>query len=82
MAFGRTFRPGGTDPLFALFFWTAAVFNFVPTLLVVRAVRIEWVVVGAAHVVFVARVAVAKRQAAGQRALDLERFRQLKGRTG
>jgi hypothetical protein len=77
MAFGRAFPGGGTDPLFGPFFWIAALFNFVPAILA-GPVAVEWVVTGAAHVLFIARVAAARHHAAGQRALDLERFQQLK----
>jgi hypothetical protein len=76
MAFGRAF-PGGVDPLFGPFFWIAALFNFVPAILA-GPVAVEWVVTGAAHVLFMARVAAARHHAATQRALDLERFQQLK----
>ena len=41
---------------------------------------IEWAVVGSVHLFFIARVVLARRQAAHQRAIDLDRFRQLKQR--
>jgi hypothetical protein len=44
-------------------------------------VQIEVIVVGAIHVVFIARVLVARRAAARQRTADLERFQQMKQRT-
>jgi hypothetical protein len=79
MAFGRLF-PGGTDPLFTPYFLTAALFNFVPVLLA-GAVPIEYGVVGAIHLLFVARLALACRHSTRQRAIDLERFQQLKQRS-
>jgi hypothetical protein len=77
MAFGRAFPGGGTDPLFSPFFWIAAVFNFIPAILA-GPLAVEWVVTGAAHVLFIARVAAARHHSARQRAIDLERFQQLK----
>lgn len=77
MAYGSRFPGGSPDPLFALFFCLAAVFNFVPVVLA-QAVPVEYGVVGALHLLFVARLVVARRQAARQRSVDLERFRQLK----
>lgn len=77
MALGRMFPGGGGDPLFALYFCIATFFNFVPVVLAEPA-PIEWVVVGAIHLLFLARVAARRRQSARQRPIDLERFQQLK----
>jgi hypothetical protein len=77
MAYGRAFPGSGTDPLFTFYFWLATVFNFIPAVLA-QPVPVEWWVVGVVHVLFMARLAVARRQANRQRALDLERFEQLK----
>ena len=77
MAYGRSFPGGASDPIFTPYFLTAAIFNFVPVLLA-GAVPIELSVVGAIHLLFVARLILAKRQTAQQRALDLERFRKIK----
>jgi hypothetical protein len=41
-------------------------------------VPVEWVFVGAIHLLFIARVALARRQARRQRAIDLEHFEKLK----
>lgn len=79
MAFGRGFKGVVTDPLFAGVFWLATVLNFMPTLLF-RPTEIEWVAVAAVHVVFAGRVFLAKRGAGRQRAVDLERFEDLKRR--
>jgi len=76
MAFGRQV-PGGGDPLLAAYFWLAGVLNLLPAVLA-EPVPIEWAVVGLGHLVFVVRVGLGRRNAARQRALDLERFRQLK----
>jgi hypothetical protein len=77
MAFGRAFSGSASDPLFGRFFWIATLLNFIPALLA-GAVRVEWTVIGLAHLVFIARVAVAERHAARQRAVDLDHFQKLK----
>ena len=79
MAYGRLFRGRGSDPLFALYFSSAAILNFVPVV-IAGPVAIEWGFVGVIHLLFVFRVLVARREAGLQRALDLERFQQLKSR--
>lgn len=76
MAYGRTFG-GGSDPLFTLIFVGATILNFVPVL-IAEPVAIEVVVIGFAHALFVVRIAVARRTAGRQRAIDLERFQRLK----
>ena len=38
----------------------------------------EWAAIGAAHLVFLVRIAAGRRQSASQRAIDLERFEKLK----
>jgi hypothetical protein len=77
MAYGDAVRGPASDPLLASYFWIATIFNFVPAILANPAV-VEWTVVGAIHLLFMARVGVARRQASRQRAIDLDRFRQLK----
>lgn len=77
MAFGRAFPGGGSDPLFAAYFWLAAVLNLIPAALA-GPVPIEWSALGIAHVVFVGHVVLARRRAAHQRAVDLDRFQKLK----
>lgn len=76
MAFGPT-PFAGVDPLFANYFRIATILNFVPVAFA-RPMPIEWGFVGIIHVMFVVRVAVARRQAARQRPADLERFQQIK----
>jgi Flp pilus assembly protein TadB len=77
MAYGQRYGGSAGDPLFANFFRTAAVLNAIPAAYA-RPLPVEWVVVGVIHALFIVRVEVARRQAARQRATDLERFRQLK----
>ncbi len=77
MAFGRPKGAASIDALFAVPFLLATVFNVAP-LLVADPTRAELVFVGGAHALFVLRLAVARGAAARQRAIDLERFRQLK----
>jgi hypothetical protein len=82
MAFGTGGRmPGAGDPLLAAYFWIATLFNLIPAV-VVGPLPIEWGVVATGHVLFIARVAIARRQAIGQRARDLEQFRALKEKSG
>lgn len=82
MRFGRPFRGGSIDPLFASHFMIATVLNFVPVLLA-EPVQIEVVVVGFAHVLFVVRILAARHAASVQRAKELERFQQLRaGKAG
>jgi hypothetical protein len=80
MEFGRRF-PGGSDPLFCVVFWCAAILNMLPALYA-SPVPIEWAVVGTVHAMFGVRVLVARSRAGRQRAMDLERFTALKAATG
>ena len=75
-AYGRAFR-GGSDPLFTLVFAGTAILNFVPALLA-EPVLIEVLVIGVAHLLFVVRIAIARREAGRQREEDLARFERLK----
>jgi hypothetical protein len=77
MSYGSTFGGGGIDALFSPLFWAATVFNLIPALMS-GPVAIDWAVVGLVHALFVVRVLVAKRQAAHQRSIDLQRFGQIK----
>ena len=77
MAFGRPAGAAGVDALFTVPFLLAAIFNIAPALLL-NPVRTELIFVGGAHVLFALRLIVARTAAARQRAVDLERFRQLK----
>jgi hypothetical protein len=84
MAYGGTFGGGtfggGSDPIFASFFQIGAVLNFIPAVFA-NPMPIEWGVVGSIHLFFIGRVVLARRHAARQRPLDLDRFRQLKQQT-
>ena len=77
MVFGRAASPRSPDPIFAWFFLLAAFGNFATSVLA-GSVPVEWTVIGAAHIVFVVRVILARRRAAGQRASDRARFEQLR----
>jgi hypothetical protein len=77
MAYGETAHASAADPLLASYFWLATFANFIPAFFA-GPVAIEWGVVGSIHLLFMLRVGLARRQAARQRAIDLERFRQLK----
>jgi len=76
MAYGQRFGGGG-DPLFANFYRTATVLNFLPAAFA-RPQPVEVAVVGGIHALFIVRVEFARRRAARQRAIDLDRFDQLK----
>jgi hypothetical protein len=80
MGFGRPAGAVATDALFSVPFLIAALFNLGPAA-VVNPVPVEWIFVGGAHALFALRVVVARFAASKQRAIDLERFRQLKGQT-
>ena len=77
MAFGRPARAIATDALFSVPFLLAALFNIMPAL-IAQPTPAEIVFVVGAHALFVLRLAVARAAAARQRAIDLERFRELK----
>jgi hypothetical protein len=76
MAYGARF-PTGLDPLFSMVFAAAAALNFLSS--VVAAVRRRgWLGIAlAAHRAFSYRIVVARRLSSAQRALDLDRFRNL-----
>jgi len=77
MTFGRPLRGTATDPLATTLFAIAAVLNFTPVLLAVP-VPIEIIVVGGAHLLFIARVVRSRQAAAAQRAADLTRFQEIR----
>ena len=77
MEYGRLAPRTGSDPLFSIHFLIATLFNVVPAVLA-SPLPIEYAVVGAAHVLFLIRIIVARRHAAGQRARDLDVFRRLR----
>ncbi len=77
MVYGRKYRAAGSDPLFAIAFVLATFVNVLPVL---RAWRVPaaFLAIAVPHLLFVVRVRVARHIAAGQRAEDLERFRELR----
>jgi len=78
MEFGRSAKPRvSTDPLFARGFLLGVVLNLV-TALATEPIAIEWAVVGIAHALLIARILFVRRLAAGQRAADLARFKEIK----
>jgi len=77
MAFGRPAGAASVDALFTMPFVLAAVFNVAPAFLV-RPTMEEIVFVTGAHALFLLRILIARATAARQRAVDLERFAQLK----
>ena len=77
MAFGRPAGAASVDALFTTPFALAAVFNIAPAFLVRPTIE-EIVFVTGAHALFLLRLLVARATAARQRAIDLERFAQLK----
>jgi hypothetical protein len=77
MAYGRKF-PGGADPLFVTLFSVATIVNFL-ALPGSATRRPGWILLSfVAHLILGWRFFSARRLAAGQRALDLERFAGLK----
>jgi hypothetical protein len=77
MAFGRPKGAATVDALFAIPLVLATVFNAAPALLLHPTIE-EIVFVGGAHALFVLRLFIARQAARRQRAIDLERFTQLK----
>jgi hypothetical protein len=77
MQFGRP--PGAVrlDALFIVPFLIAVAANLAP-LLVSSPVPVEWIFIGGAHALVVLRLLTGRAGAARQRAIDLERFKQLK----
>jgi hypothetical protein len=83
MAYGQRFGGGGPDPLFGAMFWLAAALNLLlMPAFIAGLTAAEWAVVGSAHLLFALRVGDARRRAGRQRAVDLERFRELRRAAG
>jgi len=80
MSFGRPSGAPASDALFAAIFLLAAAFNVMPAL-IMEPTRPELVFIGGAHALFLLRLATARAAASKQRAIDLERFQQLKNAT-
>jgi hypothetical protein len=76
MSYGKKF-PSALDPLFAVIFSVAAALNFLSSIPVAQR-RLGWIALSlASHLAFGYRIVSARRLAASQRALDLDRFRSL-----
>ena len=76
MRYGAAF-PSGLDPLFSIVFAAAACLNFFTTVIAAER-RPGWIALAlVAHLAFGYRIVAAKRRAAAQRALDLDRFRNI-----
>ncbi len=78
MAYGRQFPGGGQDALFSSVFILATLVNLLP-MFAAGPTAAEWLPLSLTHVLFVLRVAWARRRAATQRAEDLHRFEVLAG---
>ena len=77
MNFGSKYPGTGLDPLFVTIFSASAAVNFLSALATATR-RPGWIVLSlAAHLVFAYRIVTARRLAAAQRALDLDRYRAL-----
>ena len=77
MTFGRPAGGVRTDALFSVPFGLAAAMNIVPGLLV-GPTREELIFLAGAHALFLLRLVAARAGAGRQRAIDLERFRNMK----
>ena len=75
MNYGATF-PSGVDPLFSIIFAAATSLNFFIVLPVAERPGLNALSL-LAHLAFAYRIVSAKKSAASQRALDLDRFRSL-----
>ena len=76
MSYGARFPPG-LDPLFSIVFVAATSLNFVASALS-DGTRMGWTALSLiAHLAFAYRIVSARKLAASQRALDLDRFRSL-----
>ncbi len=76
MAFGRPPGAARLDALFSIPFALAALINVLPATIAGPTLP-ELIFVGGAHALFLLRLGVAREVAKKQRAVDLERFREL-----
>ena len=77
MDFGAPLSGTGSDPLFTAFFSFATLLNLLP-LVAIEAVQVEFLAIGGAHGLLLARVITARRAATRQRDADLARFRAMR----
>jgi hypothetical protein len=75
MSFGERFPGSAPDPLFTRMFVVAVSVNYLPVALGGEVT--EMVVLAVLHLVFIARVRIARTTAVQQRTRDLERFHEL-----
>jgi hypothetical protein len=80
MAFGQRFPGRGSDALFSGLFLIATALNFLPVVL--GGTTPELVVAGLLHLLLALHIGTARRRAARQRQLDLERFTALRADPG
>jgi hypothetical protein len=76
MTFGQRFPGGGPDALFSGIFLIATALNYLPVAL--GGTLPELIVLGMLHLLLALHIATARRRAARQRSLDLERFTAIK----
>jgi hypothetical protein len=77
MSFGQRFPKPGSDALFSGLFLIATALNYLPVAL--TGERGELIVIAALHLLLAIHIGTARRRAARQRRLDLERFAALRG---
>ena len=79
MNYGAKFPGGGgLDPLFSIIFGGAALLNFFSSFAVAQPQPV-WIALSLlAHVAFAYRIVTARKLSASQRAIDLDRFRNLR----
>jgi hypothetical protein len=77
LVFGRPTGAPSIDALFAIVFLLAALLNLLPAALA-EPTSMTLIFIGVAHALFIMRVGAARRAASAQRAIDLERFREIK----
>jgi hypothetical protein len=76
LAFGQRYRGGGPDALFGTLFLIAIALNYL--LVALGATTPELAVLGILHLLVALRIGTARRHAAKQRRVDLERFQAIK----
>jgi len=76
MAFGQRYPAGGPDALFSAIFLIATALNYLPVAL--GGAPPELIVAGVLHLLVALRIGTARRRAAQQRRVDLERFETIK----
>jgi len=77
MAVGPTLPGGGVDPLFSILFLSATALNLIPMALP-GMTMVEAAVIGALHLALAVRIIRARAAAGRQRAVELDRYRELR----